>query len=328
MNETMAGRHSPIAQTARAHLENRVPRGCEEETAAEALARLSRERYALVDPFWVVDRLGRLSGMVPTAELLAAARDASLASLMRPPPPTVDDDTDQERVAILAHRHRLAAVPVVDGERRFLGVVPPEALIDVLWREHDEDLRRFTGMLGSANHATQALALSPLRRVAHRLPWLLVGLLGSIVAAAVMAGFEAQLQAQLAIAFFVPSIVYLADAIGTQSEAVAVRGLSLEAMPLSRVLWGELATGALLGLVLGLGAMPAALLLGAGLGLAMAVATAIFAAGTCACGIGLLFPWILSRLGLDPAYGSGPVATVVQDLLTLLVYFACVALLA
>ncbi|MCS6779818.1 MAG: magnesium transporter [Geminicoccaceae bacterium] len=315
---------SPIAETARAHLEGRVPIGREEEPVAEIVARLSTEHHASLDPVWVVDAAGRLMGVVPTSELLAAARDLPVASLMRPPPPTVDAETDQERVAIVAHQHRLAAVPVVDEERRFLGVVPPTALIDVLLREHDEDLRRFTGIMGSANHATQALAMPPLRRVLNRLPWLLVGLAGSILAAGVMAGFEARLEADVAIAFFVPSIIYLADAIGTQSEAVAVRGLSLEKAPLGRILWGELATGAMLGSLLGLAVVPAALFLGASPGLALAVAGSLFAAGATASGIGLLFPWILSRVGLDPAYGSGPVATIAQDLLTLLVYFACV----
>ncbi len=324
----MDERSPPIAETARAHLETRVPIGAEGEPVAELVARLSTGRHALVDPVWVVDDAGRLLGVVPTGELLAAARDATLSALMRPPPPTVDAETDQERVAIVAHQHRLAAVPVVDPERRFLGVVPPTALVDVLLREHEEDLRRFTGIVGSANHALGALALPPARRVRNRLPWLLVGFAGSILAAGVMAGFEARLQAEVAIAFFVPSIVYLADAIGTQSEAVTVRGLSLEHAPLGRLLWGELATGAILGALLGLAVLPAALWLGASAGLAAAVAVALFAAGATASGIGLLFPWILSRLGLDPAYGSGPVATVVQDLLTLLVYFASVVVFA
>jgi magnesium transporter len=322
------GRSSPIAETARAHLEPRVAIGREDEPVAEIVARLSTGHHALLDPVWVVDEGGRLLGMVPTAELLAAARDLPLGALMRPPPPTVDVETDQERVAIVAHQHRLATVPVVDDERRFLGVVPPTALVDVLLREHEEDLRRFAGILDSANHATGALALPPVRRVANRPPWLLVGLAGSIVAAAVVAGFEERLEAEVAIAFFVPAIVYLADAIGTQSEAVAVRGLSLEHAPLGRVLWGELATGAILGTILGLAVIPAALGLGASIGLAVAVAVALLAAGATASGIGLLLPWLLSRIGLDPAYGSGPVATVVQDLLTLLVYFACVVAFA
>ena len=141
-----------------------------------------------------------------------------------------------------------------------------------------------------------------------------------------MAAFEAELTAQVAIAFFVPAIVYLADAIGTQTEAVAVRGLSLEHAPLGYVLWGELATGALLGLILGALAVPLVLVLADSTGLALAVAVAILVAGLAAAGIGLLFPWMLSSSGLDPAYGSGPVATIIQDVLSLLVYFACVRL--
>ena len=72
---------------------------------------------------------------------------------------------------------------MVDGQGRFLGVVPPLALIDVLRREHDEDIRRLAGIIGTANHAKTALELPPWRRVRNRLPWLLVGLAGSGLAA-------------------------------------------------------------------------------------------------------------------------------------------------
>lgn len=324
----MSAPSRPVDESARTHLETRVATAIVGETAAAARARLAAARPVLLDPLWVVDREGRLLGRVPLAELLAAAPGRRLASLMRPPPPAVDPDTDQERVASLAHAHREAVVPVVDADRRFLGVVPPTALVDVLVREHDEDIRRLAGILGSTNHASEALALPPLRRVLDRLPWLLVGLAGAALASAVMAGFAARLEAEVTIAFFVPAIVYLADAIGTQSEAVAVRGLSLERGPLGRALAGELATGTSLGLVLGTLAAPVALLLGAGPGLALAVALAITVAGTLAAGIGLVLPWLLSWSGRDPAYGSGPVATVIQDVLTLLVYFACVVALS
>lgn len=318
----------PVDESARTHLETRVATATVGETAAAALARLAAARPALLDPLWVVDREGRLLGRVTVAELLAAPPGRRLGALMRPPPPAVDPDTDQERVASLAHAHRVAAVPVVDAGRRFLGVVPPTALVDVLVREHDEDIRRLAGILGSTNHASEALALPPLRRVLNRLPWLLVGLAGAALASAVMAGFAQRLEAEVTIAFFVPAIVYLADAIGTQSEAVAVRGLSLERGPFGRALSGELATGTLLGLVLGTLAAPVALLLGAEPSLAIAVALAITMAGTLAAGIGLVLPWLLSWSGRDPAYGSGPVATVIQDVLTLLVYFGCVVALS
>jgi magnesium transporter len=218
-------------------------------------------------------------------------------------------------------------VPVVDEHSRLLGVVPPEQLLAILRREHIEDLHRFAGIANGTNHTREALETPPLKRVRQRLPWLLVGLAGSLVATLVMAAFEQALTTRIAVAFFVPGIVYLADAIGTQTEAVAVRGLSLNHFPsLGALLAGELATGTLIGLALATLALPLAWAAFGSFALAAAVAGAIVAAGAAACGVGLLLPWLLSRLGHDPAHGSGPLATVIQDVLTLLVYFGFVLL--
>jgi magnesium transporter len=100
--------------------------------------------------------------------------------------------------------------------------MPAQALLQVLRREHVEDLHVLAGIKREASQARHAIEDPPLRRMRHRLPWLLVGLAGSAIATAAMAGFEATFSRQLAVAFFVPGIVYLADAIGTQSEAIAV----------------------------------------------------------------------------------------------------------
>lgn len=317
----------PIAETAGAHLATAVPVAVAEMLVADAIAMLSSGEFAECDPLWIVDDDGRLRGVVSLTSLLAEARDGPLQRLIHETPRTVSLDVDQERVATVAHEDRLKSVPVVDQEGRFVGVVPPLALIDVLRREHDEDLRRLVGILGPVHDARAALEIPPWQRVANRLPWLLVGLCGAVLAAIVVASFEQALQAQLAIAFFIPAIVYLADAIGTQTEAVAVRGLSLNRAPLRRLLIDEIVTGALLGLILGLLVLPVVVLLFGNVALALAVAIAIVVSGMVATGIGLLLPWLLSRASRDPAYGSGPVATVVQDVLSLLVYFATAALL-
>jgi magnesium transporter len=160
--------------------------------------------------------------------------------------------------------------------------------------------------------------------VRHRLPWLLAGLAGSALATAAMAGFEATLSRHIAVAFFVPAIVYLADAIGTQTEAIAVRGLSLTRAGIGHLLLGELRAGMLTGGCLGLISFLPVWLFFQDLRLAAAVAVAILAAGTVAAGLGMLLPWLLARGGRDPALGSGPLATVVQDVLSLLVYFGVV----
>lgn len=150
---------------------------------------------------------------------------------------------------------------------------------------------------------------------------------GSMVATFIVARFEQALSSKVAIAFFVPGLVYLADAIGTQTEAVAVRGLSLSHSRLAHLVGGELRTGLLIGLTLGLITLPAVWLVFGDFRLAAAVALALFCAGGVATTIGLLLPWLLQRLGTDPAYGSGPLATIIQDVLSLLIYFLVVSLM-
>jgi magnesium transporter len=143
----------------------------------------------------------------------------------------------------------------------------------------------------------------------------------------VVASFEQALSANIAIAFFVPGIVYLADAIGTQTETVAVRGLSLSHAPFATVVGGEARTGAIIGLTLALCVLFPVWWWFKDFRLATAVAVALFTAGTAATTIGVLFPWAIARAGRDPAFGSGPMATIVQDVLSLLIYFITVGLL-
>jgi magnesium transporter len=309
-------------EVAASHLVTRVPTAAPDESVAVVRARLPAGGHDLLDAVYVVGDGGRLRGVVGLRTLLEAAGDTLIGGLVAPRCPRVGPDVDQEHVALAALEHGLAAVPVVDGQDRLLGVVPPQALIAILYQEHAEDLHRLAGIRREFAQAQTAIEAPPLRQAHDRLPWLLVGLLGSVVATAVVARFERALEARMAIAFFIPGIVYLADAIGTQTEAVVVRGLSLSRASLRELLAHELGTGLLIGLALGALTYPAVLLAFDDPGLALAVSLALVAAGTVATSIGLLLPWMLGWLGSDPAFGSGPLATVVQDVVSLLIYLA------
>ena len=311
-------------ETVGAHLVGSVARARPEETAAAVLGRLVAERPASVELVLAVDAKGRLSGVVPIGKLFAVASGTTVGEAMERDFPAVRPNTDQERAASLALHHGVDALPVVDAEGCALGVMPSQALLQVLRREHVEDLHLLAGIQRESAKARHAIEDPPMRRARHRLPWLAAGLAGAGVATAAMAEFEDTLSSQVAVAFFVPGIVYLADAIGTQSETIAVRGLSLTRAGIGPLLAGELRTGMLLGAMLGaISFLPVWLFFGDPR-LAGAVSSAIFAAGTLAAGLGLLLPWWLARAGRDPALGSGPLATVVQDILSLLVYFAVV----
>ena len=311
-------------ETVGAHVVASVARAHPEETAAQALARMTAEKPTSVELLLVVDAHGKLVGVVPMAKLFALDGATPLSEAVVRDFPSVAPNVDQEHAASLALHHGVDALPVVDAEGCPLGVMPSQALLQVLRREHVEDLHVLSGIRRETAFARHAIEDPPLRSVRHRLPWLLAGLAGSALATAAMASFEATLRQTIAVAFFVPAIVYLADAIGTQSEAIAVRGLSLTRSGIAHLLSAELRTGMLLGAILGAISFPFVLGAFGDLRLAGAVAAALFAAGSIAAIVGLLFPWLLARMRRDPAYGSGPIATIVQDVLSLLVYLGVV----
>ena len=319
---------SPQNETAAHHQHPYTPRARPDETAYVMRQRLQSTRGLPVN--WslvcVVDPDNHLIGTLSAAELLALPDEVLLSDACHRDVPRVGQHADQEHVASLALHHGALGLPLVDEQQRLVGVVGPIALMNVLRREHVEDLHKLAGVARENEQARSALEEPPMRRARHRLPWLLLGLLGSVLATWLMSRFEAALALVPAVAFFVPGIVYLADAVGTQSEAVAVRGLSLSNAGLARLLGGELRTGLLIGLILGAAAWGLVQLMFDQSGLALAVAVALMSACTMASLIGLMLPWLLGRMGLDPAYGAGPLATIGQDLASLLIYLGCVVL--
>jgi magnesium transporter len=314
-------------ETAGHYLVASVPRALPTDTVAETRANLSKQAYESIELICVTEPGGKLVGIVPIRELFTAAADARIGEVMHDNPPVVHADVDQERVASIALHHSQNAVAVVDHHHMLLGTVPPDALLHILRREHVEDLHRLAGIGRETEVAREALESPPLRRARHRLPWLIVGLIGALLTAALVSSFEADLARHVAIAFFVPGLVYLADAIGTQSEAIAVRGLSLSHANLRHLFAGELRTGVLIGAVLGLITFPVVWLMYADLQLAAAVTLSLVIAATIASTIGIFLPWLLQSLGTDPAYGSGPLATIIQDIVTLLIYLSVASVL-
>jgi magnesium transporter len=323
----MSTPQAPARETSRAHVNPRPLLASPGDTAGEVRRRLTGARAEPWELLCVIDREGRLLGTL-TPQRLASLGDAERVDrAMSLEGPRVSPDLDQEALANHALHHDVSAMPVVDAEGRLVGVVGPLTLMRVLRREHVEDLHRLAGIARETEHAREAIESPPLRRARHRLPWLLAGLAGSALATLVVARYEETLQARPALAFFVPGLVYLADAIGTQTEAIAVRGLSLSRVGVARLAAGELRTGVMIGAVLALVAFPAIWWAFGDPRLALAVCAALACASAVASVLGLALPWVLARLGTDPAYGSGPLATIVQDVLSLLIYFAFVTAL-
>ena len=297
-----------------------IPRSDKHRTVGDMIAALRDHSWEEVSHIYLVDDQAALLGQVPIERLLQAKEQTTLADLEGLPPIEVLPGDAAETVALRAVERHDADVAVIDGRRRLLGAIPIGRLLALLHEEHVDNFLRMGGV-GRIDHLPFSLtARQTLTQVRARLPWLMVGLAGGFLAGGVASVFEASLKNEVALAFFLPLVVYMADAVGTQTETLLVRRLAYGEV----ALWTQLAREALIGACIGTivavvataglwmwnGHPALAMIVGASLGLTAVVATVMAS----------LLPLGLVRLGADPALASGPVATVVQDILSVGIY--------
>jgi magnesium transporter len=304
--------------TAAAHVAVNVPIAPPSLRAGDARAMMDGRQYDSASHLIVCER-NRFVGIVTIEAVLGARPDVTVASLMDRDAPVVSPGVDQEVAAWHAVRHGESALAVVDENGEFVGVIPPDRLVAVLLAEHEEDLSRLGGFLTSTSAARLTSEEPVRRRFWHRIPWLVIGLCGALFAADVIGRFEELLRINVMLAFFMPGIVYLADAVGTQTETVIVRGLSL-GVPMRRMMAREVIAGVVIGAALGAIAGPLVWWRWSNAELGLSVGVSVFAAASTSTAAAMLLPWFLNSLKLDPAFGSGPLATVVQDLLSIWIY--------
>lgn len=178
---------------------------------------------------------GRLVGLIAASRLLEAREDALLRDVVESEPVVIRPGDSEETAAWRMVRRGQSNLAVVGADGSFVGIVPPHALIGRLLAQHDKDAARLGGYLASTGRARLAAEEPIRRRLLHRLPWLLVGLVGAMASAVLVGSFETQLDARVLLAFFVPAVVYMADAVGTQTETLLIRGMSASRSPRNRI---------------------------------------------------------------------------------------------
>ena len=298
----------------------RVPTASPSESAQAARGSMVGRRFDFVDEV-VVIRDDRLVGLVALGDLLEARDETPIEDLMDRDPVVFDPEASEEHAAWRMVRRRQRNLAITGPDGSFVGLIPSDKLLGRLLTEHDEDAARLGGYLASSGRARLAAEEPVRRRLLHRLPWLLVGLLGAMGSALIVGAFEAQLEETVLLAFFVPAVVYMADAVGTQTETLLIRGMSAN-VNMRTVVRRELITGVVIGVLIGAAFFPFALIGWGDADVALAVALALTASCSIATTVATVLPRLLSRLGSDPAFGSGPLATIIQDLLSIAVYLA------
>lgn len=287
------------------------------------------------EPFfiYVVDDVGRLTGLVPVRKLILARPETAVTRIMTRGLVSLSVDDDQEEVVNVFRRTDLPAVPVLDREGRLIGRITHDDVADAIVEEADEDMYRMAG-----TDASELERASSLRAARVRMTWLLPCLIGTMLTGVVMAAFETQIDVKdfTLLVLFVPMIAAMGGNSGVQASTVIIRGLATQEMAGQSVTLAfrreapiAVLIGFCCGLVAGLvavgvttgmtalgrsytGLSPASV--GVVVGLAMLVAIHV------AMALGTFLPFVFKHVGIDPAIASGPLITTTNDILSVTIY--------
>jgi len=275
-----------------------------------------------INYIYVVDKSKKLIGVFSIKEIFRQPKDSKVEDVMETNLIKCRASTKQGKIATLALKNNLKAIPVVDKEERFLGAVTSDVILNVLHEEHVEDFL-LAGGISRFDESIKSLATAKVSTmVKARLPWLLFGLFGGIVAARVIGLFENILESQILLALFIPVIVYISDAVATQTETLIVRGVAIDTkLPLKKYFLREIKIGILIALILGGILAATSFFWWHNFSLSLVLELTLFFSIMLSVIIAMLIPLILQKLRKDPAFGSGPFATIITDILSITIYF-------
>ncbi len=295
----------------------------EDLTVAQALdSILENQPTGRIIYFYVADRDGRLQGVVPTRRLLLSQRDKLLREIMIKPVIAIPHNATLLEACEFFIFHKLLAFPVVDEERRMIGLVDVELYTQELSgldrQESHAELFQLIGV-----YATGARPRSALAFFRRRFPWLAATLAGGLVAA-IITDIYYDVASLALVVPFVPLVLALAGSVTAQSVSLAIPSLRGQASTRETLLPKirfEATTGSLLGLACGLIAGIAVFIWKGDLVASLCLLASIVASMACAAAAGFAMPYLFHTLNRNPHVAAGPVALASADALTLFVYF-------
>ncbi|MCH7951846.1 magnesium transporter [Patescibacteria group bacterium] len=309
------------------NLTKSVPTATPEETVAEVLKRLRENAHTFetISYTYILSHAGKLRGVVAIKSLLKAQDQQTMKEIMTPDPIAVHPYTDQEKAAIFAIQHNIKAIPVIDKDRNFQGIIPTDRILDILHDEHIEDILKLSGLDVSVLQLSEKRLQHASASLRMRLPWLLLGLVGGLVSTWIVSRFSYTIQQLISLAFFIPIITYMSGAIASQTLSMLIRNLLITGLDIRKYLVVELTTGTFLGGMFGLLIAAVAYIWLGSLEVAAIIAITMTVNAFVSTAISTVVPWTLTKFNKDPALAAGPFAIVLQDIVSLLVYFTTAA---
>lgn len=299
-------------------------------TVAEALAYIKKEGMdsETVYTCYIKDEGRRLLGIVSLRTLVISDDHVQVGDLMHEDVIYVNVLDDREDVSDTFKRYGFLAIPVVDNEKRLVGIITVDDILDVIDEETTEDFQKMAGMAATKE---EYLDMSVWKHVKNRLPWLFVLMCSYVITGGIISSFETVLSKVIVLVTYMPMLMGTGGNSGSQSATLVIRGLAVGDVDTGdafKVLWKELRVSFLIGVVLsalnfariywwdGEGAMVALTVCGAMLFIVVAAKT-----------IGSMLPMAAKKIGIDPALMASPMIASLTDMVSVVSYFALAALI-
>lgn len=269
---------------------------------------------------YVVNDAGQLIGLVLLKNLLLNPLETPISSIIEEDLFSVEAEADQEEAANMMEKYDLIALPVVDKNRKMLGRITIDDIVDVIHEEAAEDIQKIAGLSEEEEFTHSIFRVSRIR-----LPWLLFGLMGEMVSAIVLSSYQASIERILISSFFVPIVMAMGGSSGTQSAIVVVRSLATSEVWMGAA-FNRLSKEFGIALLNGLACSFILLLTThffweADMGFSIVLSISLLIIMINATMIGAVIPIILNKFNIDPAIATGPFVATANDIFGLLIYF-------
>ena len=301
-------------------------------TVEESILRIRRQGVdkETIYTCYVLSADRTLQGIVTVKDLLLAeSDDTEIKEIMTENVISVTTQDDQEEVAKMFSKYNFLALPVVDTEKRMVGIVTFDDAMDVMEEEATEDMEIMAAMTPSEK---SYLKSTPFDLYKHRIPWLMLLMVSATFTGMIISSFESALALLPALTAFIPMLMDTGGNCGSQSSVTVIRALSLDELELSdvfTVLWKEVRTAVLCGISLAAVCFLKVLLVdrllmhneSISLSVDLVICLALGVTVVMAKMVGCTLPLLAKRLGFDPAVMASPFITTIVDALSLLVFF-------
>jgi magnesium transporter len=267
---------------------------------------------------YVVDDGGILKGTLSLKKLLLVHSSTKIKNIANTDVIFVKTSTPDEEVANIMQKYDLVTLPVVDTIGRLKGRITIDDVVDVMREEADKDFQMVSGITEDIEPHDNVWLLTR-----ARLPWLLIGLVGGVLAAEVIANYEDSLRIYPEMAFFIPLITAMGGNVGVQSSSIVVQALANNTLSMEstfKKVLKEFSVAIINGISLSSLIFGYNLLVSDSFALTLTVSSALFSVVLFASIFGTFIPLLLNRLKIDPALATGPFITTINDIAGLAIY--------